>query len=121
MSAEVLSPDQYQDRVNNTVRRTVAALIEGRGLDKDQVAKAVGMKRATMYRRLGGSGSMQAFGAGEVAALARYFNLPIGSFYDGLGGAFVDTGKGSGTVTRCTDYSPSVATSSVLSGLVGPS
>jgi transcriptional regulator with XRE-family HTH domain len=89
MTAEVAPLFPTGDRADETVRRTVAALIEGRNLTVDQAAVMAGMTRATLYRRLSGKGSRQAFMAGEVASLARVLRVRIDQLYDGLGGTFV--------------------------------
>lgn len=92
MTADVLMHPGAGAMADETVRRSIRALIEGRGVDKDEVARAVGMTRTTLYRRLGGSGSTQAFSAGEVAVIATFFRVPITSLFDGLGGAFIAQG-----------------------------
>lgn len=74
-------------QADETVRRSIKALIHARGLDKREVADAVGMTRTTLYRRLAGHGSNQPFTAGEVAALADYFDVEIEALFSGLGGA----------------------------------
>jgi transcriptional regulator with XRE-family HTH domain len=95
MTAEVVRVFPIGERADETVRRSIRALIEGRDLRKDDVAEAVGMTKATLYRRLGGHGSVQAFTAGEVATVAAYFGVSIESIYTGLGGAFLPPDGGS--------------------------
>jgi transcriptional regulator with XRE-family HTH domain len=77
------------EQADETVRRSIKALIEGRGLDKGDVADATGMTRSTLYRKLSGEGSSKTFTAGEVATLAAFFEVPISAIYEGLGGAFL--------------------------------
>ena len=90
MTAELTPsfPMGDQAQVDETVRRTIDALIRGRELTRDEAAIRAGIDRATLYRRLAGRGSQQAFKAGEVAALARLLDVPVASIYDGLGGVF---------------------------------
>lgn len=89
MTAEVIRLFPTGEQADETVRRTIKGLIKGRQLRTDDVAAAVGIAHATLYRRLAGTGSKQAFSAGEVASLARYFGVPIEQIYTGLGGVFV--------------------------------
>ena len=89
MTADVSPIFPTGDQTDETVRRTVRALIEGRGLSRDDAASLAGIDRATLYRRLAGKGSQQAFKAGEVAALARVLNVKVSDLYEGLGGTFV--------------------------------
>lgn len=89
MTAEVSPLFPTGDRADETVRRTIDALIRGRDLTVEQTAKMAGIHRSTLYRRLGGKGSRQAFTAGEVSALARALRVTIQDLYGGLGGTFV--------------------------------
>lgn len=89
MTAEVIQLFPVGADADDTVRHTVKALMSGRGVSAETVAPGVGMTVATLYRRLGGKGATQAFKAGEVASLARYFDVPVGQIYNGLGGTFV--------------------------------
>lgn len=90
MTAEISPtfPAGDQAQIDETVRRTIDALIKGRELTRDEAANRAGIDRATLYRRLAGKGSRQAFKAGEVATLARLLGVPVASIYDGLGGVF---------------------------------
>lgn len=81
-------PTGDQAQIDETVRRTIDALIRGRELTRDEAASQAGIDRATLYRRLAGKGSRQAFKAGEVAALAHILDVPVARIYDGLGGVF---------------------------------
>lgn len=74
---------------DETVRRSVKALVQGRDMRREDVAAAVGIPRTTFYRRLAARGSAQAFTAGEVAALAAFFRVPVEELYNGLGGALL--------------------------------
>lgn len=89
MTAEVSALFPTGDQADETVRRTIDALVKGRGLTVEQAADMARINRATLYRRLGGKGSRQAFKAGEVAALARVLRVQIPEIYGGLGGVFV--------------------------------
>lgn len=74
---------------DETIRRTLRALLRGRGLTIEQVADAIGMNRATLYRRLAGYGAQQAFSGGEVASLASYLRVPVERVFSGMDGTFV--------------------------------
>ena len=75
------------EMADETVRRSVLALIQGQRLRKDEVATATGIPRTTLYRRLAGEWSSSPFTAGEVAALATYFGVEVASIFGGLDGA----------------------------------
>src|SRR5690606_31830595 len=101
MTAEVIQLFPTGELADDTVRRTIRALMHGRGISAEGMAPEVGMTVATLYRRLGGTGATQAFKAGEVASIARYFDVSISDLYDGLGGTFVPPdGGGSHMVTK---------------------
>lgn len=89
MTAQVIELLPTGERADETVRRTIKALIEGRDLNIEDVADRAGLARATLYRRLSGHGSKQAFKAGEVATLAAYLGVRIEAIYSGLGGTFI--------------------------------
>ncbi len=72
---------------DDTIRRSVRALIAARGQESEDVARAVGMTRATFYRRLSGRGAP--FTAGEVQAIADWFDVPVADLFSGLGGVVV--------------------------------
>lgn len=78
-----------REAADETVRRTIRALIKGRGLNIPDVADAVGMDRATFYRRLGGWGETQTFRVGEVATLAAHLGVSVEVIFTGMGGTFV--------------------------------
>lgn len=67
------------------ISATVAALISGRHLRREDVAAAVGMSKTSMYNKLNGAAPWK---AAEVSDLARYFQVSIQAMYDGLGGTF---------------------------------
>lgn len=94
MTAEVLELFPTGDEADDTVRQTIKALMKGRELSVEDIAPRLGMSPATLYRRLGGKGSREAFKAGEVASAARILKVKVGQIYDGLGGTF---GPGGGT------------------------
>lgn len=75
-------------RADDTIRRTIHALVKGKQLRPDDVAQAAGMSRSAYFRKMSGQGSEAAFKAGEVAAIARFLGVPIGDLYSGLGGTF---------------------------------
>lgn len=116
MTAELLPfPGDATARADDTIRRTIKGLISGRGLRVEDVAPEVGMTTATFYRRLGGHGRQQAFGAGEVAALAAYFGLEVQELYGGLGGRFTPPDPGTASVPDTRRYL------SIISPLSSPS
>lgn len=114
MSAEMTATGQHSEPprsdADDTIRRTVKGLISGHGLRVETVAAAVDMTPATLYRRLAGKGRSQAFVAGEVAALADYFNVPVGDLYDGLGGRFGPGSSAGISASRHLTLLPGVST-----------
>lgn len=100
MTAEVMLHPSAGALADETVRRAIKALIEGRGENKEVLAKRIGMTPSTLYRRLAGRGSSQAFSAGEVYLIATYFAVPIGDIYSGFGGAFAATDAEVNTAQR---------------------
>lgn len=100
---------------DDTIRATVEALLSGRGMTKEELADEIGVSYATMYRRLGGSGSKEAFKAGELASVARALGVHVGELYDGLGGRFVPTPPDGGTSLRARrDSNPKPSDPKVL-------
>ena len=87
MTAEVLTHPSAGAIADETVRRSVKALTKGRGVSTEDLARAIGMTPSTLYRRLAGKGSSQAFSAGEVALIAAALGIPITDLFSGLGGA----------------------------------
>lgn len=98
MTAEVIA-FPIGDNADDTIRATVRALLRGRGMSTEDLADAVGISHATMYRRLAAKGSKEAFKAGEVATVARILGVHVGQLYDGLGGTFVPPPNGGGSMT----------------------
>lgn len=84
MSTETATPLPRPRAGDDTIRRTVKALIAGRETKSSVVAKAIGVSPATFYRRLEGGG----FSATEVVELAAYFRLRVEDLYSGFGGLF---------------------------------
>lgn len=109
MTAEVIQLFPTGELADDTVRRTIKALMHGRGITAENMAPSVNMTVATLYRRLGGSGSAQAFKAGEVASIANYFDVSVADLFGGLGGTFVPPDGGG-------NIAPSTASSSLSSG-----
>ena len=87
VTAQVLTYPSAGAIADETVRRSVKALIKGRGVSTEDLARAIGMTPSTLYRRLAGKGSSQAFSAGEVALIAASLGVPITDLFSGLGGA----------------------------------
>lgn len=71
------------DDANDTVRRTIRALMAGNGLKVEQLAPMVGMSPSTLYRKFAGRGSSAPFTAGEVAELASALGAEIADLYAG--------------------------------------
>lgn len=84
MTAHVVSLQRAgRDRADETVRRSLKAEITLSGRSVEEIAEAAGMVAATLYRRLAGKGSQQAFYAGEVAVLAEILEVSIDDIYAG--------------------------------------
>lgn len=82
------------EHADDTVRRTVDALIKGRGYHRDEVAEAAGISRSAFYRKMSGRGDKNTFSAGEVASLAAVLGVSVAQLFDGLGGTFVPPPNG---------------------------
>lgn len=91
MTAEVIALFPVGEHADDTIRRTVDALVKGKGLSPAQVAEDAGMSRSTFFHKMAGKGASQAFKAGEVASLARVLGVSVAQLFDGLGGTFVPT------------------------------
>lgn len=89
-----MTAELVRDTADDTVRRTIKGVAEGKGFTPDQVALAAGMSRSAYFRKISGHGSIQAFKAGEVAAIAQFLGVSVGQLYDGLGGTFVPPADG---------------------------
>lgn len=83
---------------NEMITRAALALLAARGLEKESLMFALGIGRGTIYRKFNGKSEWK---ASEVAVLARFFNVPVANFYDGLGG-LIPMQSG----TKPTDYVP---------------
>lgn len=70
MTAELITFPSEAERVDQTIRSTIRALMEGRGLAADQLAPRVGVSVATLYRKLSDK-DRSPFKAHEVSAIAR--------------------------------------------------
>jgi transcriptional regulator with XRE-family HTH domain len=94
MSTDVVTPIfPIGDEADETVRRTIKALMKGRGLTTDQVARITGIGRSALYAKLSETGRTP-FKAGEVATLARLLRVRIDKIYDGLDGTFTPPSGG---------------------------
>ncbi len=78
------------EQADETVRLTIKALMKGRGLTVEEVARRADLGRSALYSKLSDSERVP-FKAGEVATLARILRVSPGEIYDGLGGTFVPT------------------------------
>lgn len=76
-------------QADDTIRRTIAALMKGRGVSVNTLAESIGVSRAAWFSKMGGHGTKQAFKAGEVATIAQVLGVSVGQLYDGLGGTFL--------------------------------
>jgi len=101
MTAEVL-PLPVARMADDTIRRTIKALVQGKGLRPEEVAEAAGISRTTYFSKMSGKGSAQAFKAGEVALIAQFLGVSVAQLYDGLGGTFVPTPPDGGADARGT-------------------
>lgn len=89
MTAEVVNLFPTGSDADDVVRQTVRAVMKGKGMSVEEVAPHAQMSPATLYRKLAGKGSREAFKAGEVATLARILNVGVEALYSGLGGTFL--------------------------------
>lgn len=80
---QVLKLRDFASETDERIAAAVAALISGRHLDAKDVARATGMSKAALYRKLNGSSPWK---ASEVTDLARHFGIRRDDLYDGLGG-----------------------------------
>lgn len=81
MRARAATANEPLDDDSRMIAATVRALSGARNLTAAEVAIGIGMNKSTYHRRLHGG-----FTASDVAKLARFFNVPVGDLYDGLGG-----------------------------------
>lgn len=87
VSAGAPADTTVAELADDTIRRSVRALIAARATTPDAVADAIGMTRSTFYRRVSGRGAP--FTAGEVQAIADVFEVPVADLFSGLGGVVV--------------------------------
>lgn len=64
------------------ISAAVRALAAGNGLKNAEIAPILGIHRSSVFAKIKGETSWK---ASEVAALARYFGVPVGDLFDGLG------------------------------------
>lgn len=109
MTADVLAftggRDGRAQRIRNTVRTAIAA----RGVRVEDLAPQVGMTPATLWRRLGGKGSTQAFYADEIELIAEVLGFDIGDIYRGV----IRVSDAETSVNSCKHTSPPVTLRSV--------
>jgi hypothetical protein len=74
--------------VDETIRRSVAALFEGRSISKDKLADVLGVSRTTAFNKLSHTNPTP-FSASEVAIVAAYLQVDVSELYNGLGGLFL--------------------------------
>ena len=89
MTAQVVELFPTGGQADDTIRRTIKAIAEGKGIRADQLAAAAGMSRSSYFDKMAGHGAQRAFKAGEVADIARCLHVTVAQLYDGLGGTFV--------------------------------
>lgn len=89
MTAQLVELFPTGEQADETVKRTVDALIKGKNLRRQDVARLANIPQSTFYRKLSARGSQYPFAAGEVASIARVLGVKVGQLYDGLGGTFV--------------------------------
>ena len=89
MSAINERPQADQSDDDARISAAVRALAAGTGLKNAELAPVLGIHRASVFAKLKGE---TAWKASEVASLARYFDVPVGDLFDGLG-LFRDTKK----------------------------
>lgn len=87
MTADIIRHPHSAERVDATIRSTVRALMEGRGLSKEDLAPQLGISPASLYRKLNDHNATS-FKAGELALVADALNVTIDQLYSGLGGTF---------------------------------
>ena len=77
-SGQLVASGDDDSRISAAVR----ALAAGTGLKNTELAPVLGIHRASVFPKLKGETSWK---ASEVATLARYFDVPVGNLFDGLG------------------------------------
>lgn len=106
MTAEVIAFPTPPELVDRTIRATIRALMEGKGLSKEDLAPRVGMSAATLYRKTTEKGPVP-FKAHEVALIASALGVRVSDLYDGLGGTFIPPSP-DGDDQRPSDYKVAV-------------
>lgn len=86
------APDTARQAETN-VREVTRVLMALRHVEAGDLAKIVGISRASMYERLSGR---RAFGIGEVAVLADHFKINPAAFLAGPNALISDTAKAVG-------------------------
>jgi hypothetical protein len=76
------------ERADETVRRTIIALMQARSISCDELADDAGIPLSTLKRRLRSTGSSYAFTAGEVRSLAGHFGFESGNLFRYLDGRY---------------------------------
>lgn len=71
--------------VDQTVAQTIKAVMAYRRIHQESLAAAVGMTQPQLSRRLGGH---TPFKVEEVAAIAKFLNVPVGRLFEGVDSAF---------------------------------
>lgn len=66
---------------DENVATVVRMLLAAKRATPDDVAKALGISRSTVFDKLNGN---RRWYADEVQGLAQFFHLPIATFYDGF-------------------------------------
>lgn len=82
MSATNDRPQTSETDDDARISAAVRALAAGTGLKNAELAPVLGIHRASVFAKLKGETSWK---ASEVASLARYFDVPVGDLFDGLG------------------------------------
>jgi len=111
-----LAGQQPEDSTDETIRRTVRALRSAAEADAGDLARHLGISRASPYNRLNG---VAPFLAAEIAGLASFFGCSIQDIYDGVVRVRQQS-KGTVTDTRTPRYlGPSVPSRPALTLVTG--
>jgi hypothetical protein len=82
---QVMKMHQFASETDERISATVRALSSGGNIPMDSVARACGVPKATVYRKLNGTSPWK---ASEVGALSQFFKIRLTDLYDGVGGRF---------------------------------
>lgn len=82
---------------DQTISRTIEALMHYRGVTRADLCRAVNLSSSSYYNRLNGS---RAWTAAEVADAARLLGVPVQTLYEGLPGVGAPFPGGMSTVTH---------------------